>query len=48
MGTYVILEDEIWIGLDNNYLEASEYAQKTYGLYGANPAIIKFKRPKGF
>jgi SdiA-regulated protein len=44
----LLFPDEIWIGLDNNDLEVSEYAQKKYGLTGKNPAILKFKRPEGF
>ena len=44
----LITETEIWVGLDNNGLEASNYAQQRFGLKGTSPAIIKFKRPAGF
>ncbi|MGI9545023.1 MAG: SdiA-regulated domain-containing protein [Cyclobacteriaceae bacterium] len=44
----LITDTEIWVGLDNNGLEASNYAQERFGLKGRNPAIIKFKRPPGF
>ena len=49
MGEALLLTDtEIWIGLDNNGLRATEHAQKTYGLTGKSPVILKFKRPRGF
>jgi hypothetical protein len=44
----LLTKDEIWIGLDNNGLTVSPFAQKKYGINGKNPVIIKFKRPKGF
>jgi hypothetical protein len=44
----LLTSDEIWIGLDNNGLPFSDYAQKTYGLTGNSPVIIRFKRPAGF
>jgi hypothetical protein len=44
----LLLEDEIWIGIDNNQLEVSDHARKTYGMEGNNPAILRFKRPIGF
>lgn len=44
----LLLKDEIWIGLDNNGLEVSDHAKKTYGLSGNTPVILKFERPKGF
>ena len=49
MGEALLLkEDEIWIGLDNNGLKVTEHAQKTYGMTGKSPVILKFKRPEGF
>jgi hypothetical protein len=44
----LLTPDEIWIGLDNNGLPFSDHAQKTYGLTGNSPVIIRFKRPAGF
>ncbi len=44
----LLTKDEIWIGIDNNYLKASEKGMQVYGLEGRNPVIIRFKRPKGF
>ena len=44
----LITEDEIWIGLDNNSLNASDFGRDTYGLTGNKPAILKFKRPDNF
>jgi len=44
----LLTPEEIWIGLDNNGLPFSKHAQKTYGLKGNNPVIIRFTRPKGF
>ncbi|MFY0628076.1 MAG: SdiA-regulated domain-containing protein [Reichenbachiella sp.] len=44
----LLTADEIWIGLDNNGLKVTEFGQKTYGLSGKSPVIIKFKRPKDF
>ncbi|UXP32714.1 SdiA-regulated domain-containing protein [Reichenbachiella agarivorans] len=44
----LMLEDEIWIGLDNNGHEVTEHAKKVYGLSGNKPVIIRFERPIGF
>lgn len=44
----LLLDDEIWIGLDNNGHEVSDHAKKTYQMKGNSPVILKFKRPKGF
>ncbi|WP_422360246.1 SdiA-regulated domain-containing protein [Reichenbachiella sp.] len=44
----LLLDDEIWVGLDNNGHMASEHAKKTYQMKGNAPVILKFKRPKGF
>jgi len=49
MGEALLLTpEEIWIGLDNNGLPFSEHAQKSYGLSGNHPVLIRFKRPSGF
>lgn len=49
MGEALLLTpEEIWIGLDNNGLPFSEHAQKSYGLSGNQPVLIRFKRPSGF
>ncbi|MEP3389621.1 MAG: SdiA-regulated domain-containing protein [Reichenbachiella sp.] len=44
----LLLNDEIWIGLDNNGHEVSDHAIKTYQMRGNSPVILKFKRPKDF
>ena len=44
----LLTDDEIWIGLDNNGLDASEHAKKTYQLYSKAPAILIFERPEDF
>ncbi|SMD33043.1 SdiA-regulated [Reichenbachiella faecimaris] len=44
----LLLENEIWIGLDNNGLGASHHAENMYQMKGTAPAILKFERPKGF
>jgi hypothetical protein len=44
----LMTKDEIWIGLDNNHIEVSDYARKKYGISGQAPVLIKFKRPVGF
>lgn len=44
----LLTEDEIWIGLDNNGIPASDYATKKYGMIGDAPVILRFKRPTGF
>ena len=44
----LITENEIWIGLDNNGKEVTEYALKTFELSGNAPLFLKFKRPPGF
>jgi len=44
----LLTKEEIWIGVDNNGLEVSDYASKKYGIKGNHPVIIKFKRPEGF
>lgn len=44
----LLMENEIWIGLDNNGHPVSDYAIKTYLMEGNAPVILKFKRPKGF
>jgi hypothetical protein len=44
----LLTKDEIWIGIDNNFLKVSETGRQQYGLEGRNPVIIRFKRPKGF
>lgn len=44
----LLLENEIWIGLDNNGLNASDHARNTYNMTGNAPSILKFERPKGF
>lgn len=44
----LLKQNEIWIGLDNNGIQASTHATNTYQIKGNNPVIIKFKRPKGF
>ena len=44
----MLTPDEIWIGLDNNGLFFSDYAQKTFALTGNQPVILKFQRPEGF
>ncbi|MEP2024872.1 MAG: SdiA-regulated domain-containing protein [Reichenbachiella sp.] len=41
-------ENEIWIGLDNNGLDASDHAKSTYQMKGNAPVILKFSRPKDF
>ena len=43
----LLTEDEIWIGLDNNYLSSSSYGQ-SLGIEGISPVIIRFKRPTEF
>lgn len=49
MGEALLLTpEEIWIGLDNNGLSFSDHAQKTYGLSGNQPVLIRFERPAGF
>lgn len=40
--------NEIWIGLDNNFLEVSEHAKSVHGMQGRMPVILKFTRPEGF
>jgi hypothetical protein len=40
--------NEIWLTLDNNHLNVSDYALKQYGMNGNSPVILKFKRPNGF
>jgi hypothetical protein len=44
----LLTPNEIWIGIDNNYLSVSEQGKLNFGLEGRNPVIIRFKRPKGF
>jgi len=44
----LLTKEEIWIGLDNNGLEVSDYAEKKYGIKGNRPVILKFQRPEGF
>ncbi|MFN8254149.1 MAG: SdiA-regulated domain-containing protein [Bacteroidales bacterium] len=45
---FVFIGDEIWLGIDNNGNQVSEFG-KTFGLQdGSNTAIIVFKRPEGF
>ena len=44
----VLTESEIWIGLDNNRKKVSAFAEKTFGMTGSAPVILKFKRPSGF
>ena len=44
----MLTPDEIWIGLDNNGLPFSDYAQKTFALTGNQPVLLKFRRPAGF
>ena len=44
----LLTPENIWIGLDNNGLAFSKYAEDTYGLKGNQPVIIGFKRPAGF
>lgn len=44
----LFINDEIWVGLDNNGLKVTEHAMKTYGMSGKSPVILKFKRPEGF
>jgi len=44
----LLLEDEIWIGLDNNSLNVSDFGRESYGISGNKPSILKFKRPDGF
>ncbi len=44
----VMTQNEIWIGIDNNGLNTSALAEKKFGINGNQPAILKFKRPKGF
>ena len=44
----LLLENEIWIGLDNNGLEVSSHAKETFKMSGRSPVILKFERPKGF
>lgn len=44
----LLTSEEIWIGLDNNGLPFTEHANKTYGLSGDHPIIIRFKRPVDF
>ena len=49
MGEALLLTpEEIWIGLDNNGLQFSEFATSTFGLTGDKPVILRFKRPQGF
>ncbi len=43
----LLTENEIWIGLDNNGNEVSEYG-KSFGLRGNKPVILIFDRPAGF
>lgn len=44
----LLTENEIWIGIDNNGLDVSDYAQQAYRLKAKAPAILKFERPKDF
>ncbi|PIB34291.1 hypothetical protein BFP72_02010 [Reichenbachiella sp. 5M10] len=44
----LLLDDEIWIGLDNNGKSVTKHAQDTHGLMGNTPIILQFSRPKGF
>ncbi|MFT7034525.1 MAG: hypothetical protein ACJA2S_003042 [Cyclobacteriaceae bacterium] len=44
----LLKKDEIWLTLDNNNLNASGHASKTFGISGNHPVILKFKRPMGF
>lgn len=44
----LLTENEIWIGIDNNGLNVSSHAEKTYQMKANAPAILKFERPKGF
>ncbi|WP_162555920.1 SdiA-regulated domain-containing protein [Reichenbachiella versicolor] len=49
MGEALLLtDDEIWVGLDNNGLKASPYAEETFGITGKAPVILRFKRPVDF
>lgn len=44
----LLTKDEIWIGIDNNGLEASKGAEDRFGIKGNQPSILRFKRPAGF
>ena len=44
----LLTKDEIWIGIDNNGLEASKGAEDRFGIKGNQPSILRFKRPTGF
>lgn len=44
----LLTENEIWIGIDNNGLQASKGAEDRFGLRGNQPSILRFKRPAGF
>lgn len=44
----LLTENEIWIGLDNNGLEVSDFARETYNLNDKAPVILIFDRPEGF
>ena len=45
---FLLTQDEIWIGFDNNGLKATQKSQKDLGLKGRDPLIVKFKRPANF
>ncbi|PIE86316.1 MAG: hypothetical protein CSA05_01130 [Bacteroidia bacterium] len=46
----LILENEIWIGVDNNFrsVNKNHALVKKYKLSGKSPAILRFKRPENF
>lgn len=44
----LLTDNEIWVGMDNNGLDVSNYAQEAFKLKAKAPAILKFERPKGF
>ncbi len=44
----VLTENEIWIGIDNNGLNASDYGKKQFNIKGNQPSILRFKRPINF
>lgn len=44
----LVLDDEVWLAVDNNELEATKYAKETFRLKGTKPALMRFRKPSGF
>jgi hypothetical protein len=44
----LLKKDEIWLGVDNNALEPSNYGKSQFGVTSNRPVIMKYKRPVGF